>query len=61
MYEKAEHDFTWICTNCLYEVSDYTDIEEFREHIGIDFTKQRQKRTKNDPKRKSKSHGGASR
>ena len=46
MYLNAEHNFTWICTNCQFESSDYTDIDEFREHLGIDFTEHRQLRTR---------------
>ena len=41
MYWRGEHDFTWICTNCQYESSDYTDIDEFRKKLGIDFTKKK--------------------
>ena len=49
MYWQGEHDFTWVCTFCQYESSDYTDIDEFRRYLGIDFTQQRQKRTATNP------------
>ena len=46
MHLNADHNFTWICTECQFECSTYTDIDEFREHLGIDFTEHRQKRTR---------------
>ena len=36
MYWQGEHDFTWVCTFCQYEASDYTDIDEFRKYLGIE-------------------------
>jgi len=36
MYWRGEHDFTWVCTFCQYEASDFTDIDEFRKFLGIE-------------------------
>ena len=36
MYWQGEHDFSWVCTFCQYEASDYTDIDEFRKYLGIE-------------------------
>ena len=49
MYEQGRHDFSWICTSCQFETSDYTDIAEFRKYLGIDHTEYRQKRTAKNP------------
>merc|ERR1712026_23567 len=54
MYANGDHDFTWVCTTCLFEQSGYTDIEVFRKTLDIDFTEDRQERTTDRPKKKKK-------
>ena len=46
MWEQWKHDFTWICTHCLLDHSDYDNIDDFREHLKIDCVEFRQARTK---------------
>jgi len=45
MWDQGLHDFTWICTYCLFENSYFNDLDAFRIHIGIDHVGQRQQRT----------------
>jgi hypothetical protein len=45
MYEQGDHDFTWVCTQCLFESSDHADLEEFRQELGNDCVQYRQTRT----------------
>ena len=48
MWAQGVHDFTWICTQCLFDDSDCDNmtIDEFREILEIDYVELRQARTK---------------
>ena len=47
MWNRGEHDFTWICTPCQFAASDFRNLDDYRRYIGIDGVAARQQRTAN--------------